>query len=78
MGLLIYQSLYKLQMQHCLHCRYESEASAEVGYKLAFNFLKAEKYMEAIDVCNKVLYQYPDFPRLQEDILNKAIGGLRP
>lgn len=61
-----------------LSTRYESEASAEVGYKLAFNFLKAERYIEAIDVCNKVLEQYPDFPRLREDILNKAVGGLRP
>lgn len=58
--------------------RYENEASAEVGYKLAFNFLKAERLVEAIDVCYKVLKEFPDCPRLREDILNKAVGGLRP
>lgn len=24
------------------------------GYKLAFNYLKAKKYIDAIDVCHKV------------------------
>ncbi len=33
---------------------YESQASAAVGYKLSFNYLKAKKYVEAIDVCHKV------------------------
>lgn len=58
--------------------RYENEASAEVGYKLAFNFLKADQFVEAIDVCHKVLKVFPDCPRIQEEILHKAIGGLRP
>jgi tetratricopeptide repeat protein 21B len=33
--------------------------------------------VEAIDVCEKVLQQYPDYPRIKEEILKKAIMGIR-
>ena len=33
----------------------ESEASARVGFRLAFNYLKAKRYVEAINVCHKVM-----------------------
>lgn len=57
--------------------KFEGEASATTGYKLAFNYLKAERYVDAIDVCQKVLRKYPDYP-IQADILHKAWEGLRP
>jgi len=31
-----------------------NENSSSIGYKLAFNYLKAKRYLEAIDVCHKV------------------------
>ncbi len=34
--------------------RHEACSSAGVGYKLAFNYLKAKRFVEAIDVCHKV------------------------
>jgi tetratricopeptide repeat protein 21B len=34
--------------------RYGGCASAAVGFKLAFNYLKAKRNVEAIDVCHKV------------------------
>ena len=46
--------------------KYENEASAAVGYKLSFNYLKAKKYVDAIDVCHKVLAQDADIVLLQE------------
>ncbi|GMH34337.1 hypothetical protein BSKO_02171 [Bryopsis sp. KO-2023] len=58
--------------------KFENEASAQVGYKLAFNYLKAERFAEAIDVCNKVLKENPEYPQLKTDIMNKAVAGLRP
>lgn len=57
---------------------YESEASAAVGYKLSFNYLKAKKYVEAIDVCHLVLNQFPDYPKIRKDVLEKAREALRP
>ncbi len=38
--------------------RHEACSSAAVGYKLAFNYLKAKRFVEAIDVCHKVRHVY--------------------
>lgn len=56
----------------------EGEASATIGFKLAFNYLKAKKYVATVDVCNKVLDQYPDYPKIRKEILEKAYAGFRP
>ncbi|CAN0005167.1 unnamed protein product, partial [Hapterophycus canaliculatus] len=55
-----------------------NQAGAAGGFKLAFNYLKAKRFVEAIDVCNKVLAQYPDYPKIREEILCKAQDLLRP
>jgi len=55
-----------------------NESSASVGFKLAFNYLKAKRYVEAIDVCHKVLQKYPTYPKIRKDILDKARAALRP
>lgn len=52
------------------------EASASIGYKLSFCYLKNKQYVESIDVCELVLKQYPDYPRISEDILTKALSAL--
>lgn len=57
---------------------FEHEASATIGYKLAFNYLKAKRYVEAIDICNAVLTLYPDYPKIRKEILEKAMSSLRP
>ncbi|KAJ1446031.1 hypothetical protein M885DRAFT_452913 [Pelagophyceae sp. CCMP2097] len=56
----------------------EHEASATVGFKLAFNYLKAKRFVEAIDICNKILTLYPDYPKIKKEILDKAMDALRP
>ena len=53
------------------------EASAEVGHKLSFNYLKAKKFVEAIDVCHKVLRQYPDYTRIRHEVLERARESVR-
>jgi len=58
--------------------RFESETSATVGYKLAFNYLKAKRFVEAIDVCHKVMVAFPDYPKIKKDILEKARASLKP
>ena len=55
----------------------EFEASAAAGFKLAFCYLKCRKFVEAIDVCETVLDQYPEYPRIREEILKKAVMGIR-
>jgi len=56
----------------------EHESSAAVGFKLAFNYLKARRYVEAVDICHKVLRQSPDYPRIREEIVEVAQQALRP
>lgn len=55
----------------------EFEASASVGFKLAFSYLKCKQYVQAIDVCEAVLALYPDYPRISEEILRKAQQSIR-
>lgn len=74
------------------------------GFKLAFNYLKGKRFVEAIEVCHhvshwvplgeglkralpapthpitlpQVLTKYPDYPKIREEILEKARRSLRP
>jgi len=56
---------------------FSSERSASVGFKLGFNYLKAKRYVEAIDICHQVLDKFPDYPKIRKDILDKARAALR-
>ena len=49
-----------------------------IGYKLAFNYLKAKRFVDAIDVCHMVLEKHPQYPKIKRDILDKARQSLRP
>lgn len=84
--------IYKFFDCFCCHCRLiscltgsciikawklEFEASASVGFKLAFTRLKCRQFVQAIDVCEAVLALYPDYPRIGEEILKKAQHSLR-
>ncbi|KAJ8012813.1 hypothetical protein DPEC_G00046770 [Dallia pectoralis] len=57
--------------------KYGNETNPTIGYKLAFNYLKAKRYVDAIDVCHKVLEANPNYPRMRKDILDKARAALR-
>ena len=56
----------------------ENELSPVIGFKLAFNYLKAQRYIDAVEVCNKVLGKFPNYPKMKTEILAKAWSGLRP
>jgi len=47
------------------------------GYKLAFNYLKAKRFVDAVDVSHKVLAIHPDYPRIRKEILDKARSSIR-
>ncbi|XP_006153641.1 tetratricopeptide repeat protein 21B isoform X1 [Tupaia chinensis] len=58
--------------------KHGSQTNPAVGYKLAFNYLKAKRYVEAIDICHQVLETHPTYPKIRKDILDKARTSLRP
>ncbi|KAM5325686.1 tetratricopeptide repeat protein 21B [Glossophaga mutica] len=58
--------------------KHGSRTNPAVGYKLAFNYLKAKRYVDAIDVCHQVLEAHPTYPKIRKDILDKARTSLRP
>ncbi|XP_078279665.1 tetratricopeptide repeat protein 21B-like [Rhinoraja longicauda] len=55
-----------------------SEANPAIGYKLAFNYLKAKMYMHAIDICHKVLKNHPTYPKIRKEVFEKARASLKP
>ncbi|KAH9507420.1 Tetratricopeptide repeat protein 21B [Bulinus truncatus] len=48
-----------------------------IGYKLAFNYMKAKRYVDAIDICHHVLSTHPNYPKIRKDILEKARQSIR-
>ncbi|CAI2728811.1 unnamed protein product [Schistosoma spindalis] len=48
-----------------------------IGYKLAYNYLKCKNYLGAIEVSLQVLSVYPNYPKIQKEILDKARLNLR-
>ncbi|XP_004703829.1 tetratricopeptide repeat protein 21B isoform X1 [Echinops telfairi] len=58
--------------------KFGNQTNPAVGYKLAFNYLKGKKYVDAIDVCHQVLETHPTYPKIRKDILDKARASLRP
>lgn len=62
-----YEKAWKLQEKNNLN----------VAYKLAFNYLKASRYVDAVDVCLDVLAKEPEFPKIRKEILDKARLELR-
>jgi tetratricopeptide repeat protein 21B len=54
-----------------------NESSPSVGYRLAFNYLKAKRYVVAINICQQVLKISENYPKIRKDVLDKARGLLR-
>ncbi|XP_042302110.1 tetratricopeptide repeat protein 21B isoform X2 [Sceloporus undulatus] len=57
--------------------KYGNQTNPTVGFKLAFNYLKAKRYIDAINVCHKVLEAHPNYPKIRKEILDKARASLR-
>ncbi|XP_054990356.1 tetratricopeptide repeat protein 21A [Sorex araneus] len=58
--------------------KYSCCASPAIGFKLAFNYLKDKRFVEAVEVCHSVLKEYPNYPKIREEILHKAQSALKP
>ncbi|KAI4553985.1 hypothetical protein MJT46_016165 [Ovis ammon polii x Ovis aries] len=58
--------------------KYSHYTSPAIGFRLAFNYLKDKRFVEAIEVCRDVLREHPNYPKIREEILEKAQVSLRP
>ena len=71
------ESAYKDAADHYQRAwKLEHEANASIGFKLAFNYLKSKRYVDSIDICHKVLQNYPGYPKIKKEILDKARSSL--
>ena len=41
-----------------------NKKNAAVGFRLAFNYLKAQRYVDTIDVSKEILKVHPDYPKV--------------
>jgi tetratricopeptide repeat protein 21B len=80
MGLIYEKEQSYNDASECYECAWKlvNESDPGIGYKLSFNYLKARRYVNAIDVCTKVLTMHPKYPKIRKDVLEKARAGLRP
>ena len=54
-----------------------SRKNEAVGFRLAFNYLKAERCIDCIDVSKEVLKVNPNFPGIKTDLIDKAREAIR-
>jgi tetratricopeptide repeat protein 21B len=54
------------------------ESDPGIGFKLAFNYLKARKLVQSIDTCHKVLAKHPSYPKIKKEVLERARSLIRP
>ncbi|XP_061199524.1 tetratricopeptide repeat protein 21B isoform X2 [Neopsephotus bourkii] len=64
-------------MNYEMAWKYGNQTNPTIGYKLAFNYLKGKRYVDAIDICHKVLEAHPNYPKIRKEILDKARASLR-
>ncbi|KAK3857879.1 hypothetical protein Pcinc_020970 [Petrolisthes cinctipes] len=57
--------------------KFSGTTNPMIGYKLAFNYMKAKRFVDAIDVCHSVLAKHPEYPRIRKDILDKSRASIR-
>ncbi len=69
---------YQDAAKYYLKCwKLKRESDPAVGFKLAFNYLKAKRYTDAIDISHLVLKVEPNYPKIKSDILEKSRLALR-
>lgn len=54
-----------------------SRKNEAVGFRLAFNYLKAERFIDCIDISKEVLKVNAAFPGIQSELIDKARVSIR-
>jgi tetratricopeptide repeat protein 21B len=57
--------------------KFEKQTNPTIGFKLAYNYLKAKRYVEAVDVCHAVLKMWPEYPKIKKEVMDKARMNIR-
>lgn len=57
--------------------KYSNRSNPAVGYKLAFNYMKAKRFTDAIDVSHEILSRHPNYPKIRKEILEKSRDNLK-
>lgn len=57
--------------------KYSGKLKPNVGYKLAYSYMKAKNFADAIDTCQQILKNHPDYPSIKKDILDKCRNNLK-
>mmetsp|Transcript_13183 Transcript_13183/g.20530 ORF Transcript_13183/g.20530 Transcript_13183/m.20530 type:complete len:118 (+) Transcript_13183:3631-3984(+) len=64
--------------EHYAHAwEMSNKKNGGVGFRLAFNYIKAERFVDAIDVGKEILKVYPSFPKVQVEVIEKARGQIK-
>ncbi|ELU05036.1 hypothetical protein CAPTEDRAFT_159405 [Capitella teleta] len=71
------QSYKEAAKNYELAWKYGNRSNPNIGYKLGFNYLKAKRYVDAVDICHHVLQSHPSYPKIRKDILDKSRQSLR-
>jgi len=72
------ESSYKDAAQHYEQAwKYSNKGNPTIGYKLAFNYMKAKRYTDAIDVSHNILDKYTSYPKIRKEVLEKSRENLR-
>lgn len=70
--------IYRIAAMHYdLAWKYGGKSKPNIGYKLAFNYMKNKRYADAIDICQQVLKLHPDYTAMKRDILDKCRNNLK-
>lgn len=64
-------SCYKKAWKIC------NESNPSIGYRLAKCYLRDQKITLCINVCQKVLKQFPNYPKIEQEIYLKAVQQIR-
>ncbi|XP_011499616.1 PREDICTED: tetratricopeptide repeat protein 21B-like [Ceratosolen solmsi marchali] len=71
------QSYREAATKYAQAWKYGGKFKLNIGYRLAYCYLKSKQYANAIDVCYEVLKINPDYPRIKKDILEKSMHNIR-
>ena len=53
-------------------------ASAQSGYRLAFNYMKAGQAVKAMEVAQTVLDKFPEYVQIKADVLQRVWALVKP
>ena len=78
-GAILERETHHLQAAASYAIGYElcNHRSPSLGYKLALNLFKGGKFTAAVDVVRDVLTQFPEYPILEKELINKALQAIQ-